>query len=124
MGDQTSARDLAVAGARVASGMRARDVVVLDMRRCLPMIDYFVLATGTSARQMKGMADRIDDGLSDAGARRRGTEGYREARWILLDFGDVVVRLFDAPTRDYYALEMMWGDAPRVPWQGDEGRDA
>ena len=98
--------------------MRAQDIVVLAMRRCLPLIDYFVLATGTSRRQLQSMADRVDEAMTDAGARRRGIEGYDEARWILMDFGDVVVHLFDADTREYYALEMMWGDASRTRWQG------
>lgn len=106
-----------MAGARVADQMRAQDVVVLEMHQCLPLVDYFVLATGTSRRQIKSMADRINERLGDAGGAKRGTEGYDEARWVLLDFGDVVVHLFDAPTRDYYDLEMMWGDAPRIPWQ-------
>ena len=108
--------ELALAAARVASETRGRDVVVLDMREITPMFDYFVLATGASRRQMAAMSDEIDEHLQKSmGDRRLGTEGYTDGRWILLDYGNVVIHLFDGESRDYYGLEHLWSRAPRVP---------
>jgi ribosome-associated protein len=106
---------LALAAARTAAENRGRDIVVLDMRELTPLFDYFVLATGTSRRQLHAMSEQIDHTLEDdLNDRRRGMEGYNESRWILLDYGNVVIHLFDEQTRDYYALEQLWSDARRV----------
>lgn len=104
--------------AQVAAENRGRDIVVLEMSRLTPLVDYFVIATGTSRRQMHTMADEIDRGMNQAGEEKIGIEGYGESRWVLLDYGDVVVHLFDADTRRYYDLENLWGDAPRLDWAG------
>lgn len=121
IGPQTQAQsgrslELAVAAARTAAENRGRDIVVLDMRELTPIFDYFVLATGTSRRQLHAMSEEIDHKLEDEfHERRMGVEGYQESRWILLDYGDVVVHLFEPEARDYYALEDLWGQARRVP---------
>ena len=97
--------ELALAAAQTAIDNRGRNVLVLDMRKLTPMFDYFVLATGTSRRQIHAMSEEIDHKLEDdMGDRRMGIEGYQESRWILLDYGNVVIHLFDEETRDYYAL--------------------
>jgi ribosome-associated protein len=78
--------------------------------------DYFVLVTGNSRRQLHAISEEIDRVLeSDLSDHRMGIEGYNESRWILLDYGSVVIHLFDQETRDYYALEDLWGQAQRVP---------
>lgn len=106
----------ALVAARTAEENRGQDVVVLDMRPLTPIFDYFVLATGASRRQLHAMSEEIDHALEEGlGDRRLGIEGYEESRWILLDYGDVVIHLFDAETRAYYALEDLWGNAKRVP---------
>ena len=106
----------ALAAARTAENNRGRDVVVLDLRELTSMCDYFVLATGTSRRQLHAISEEIDDVLKrDFNDKRMGIEGYADSHWILLDFGDVVVHLFDAETRDYYALEQLWAGCRRVP---------
>jgi ribosome-associated protein len=98
-------------------------VVVLDMRPLTPEFDYFVLATGNSRRQLHAIGDEIDHTLAgELGDHRLGIEGYHESRWILLDYGSVVIHLFDADTRDFYALEDLWGTAQRVPLPWDEHR--
>lgn len=85
------------------------------MRELTPMFDYFVLATGSSPRQMRAMSDEIDHALADLlGEQPLSSEGYSGSRWILLDYGDVVIHMFDAETRDYYALEQLWGGARPV----------
>jgi ribosome-associated protein len=108
----------ALTAAQVADEYRGRDIVVLDMRQLTPMFDYFVLASGTSRRQLHAISEEIDHALEEGlGDRRLGIEGYQESRWILLDYGDVVIHLFEPKTRDYYALEQLWGHARRVPFE-------
>lgn len=107
---------LALAAAREAEDNRGQDVVVLDLREQTAAFDYFVIVTGTSNRQLRAMSDAIDDVLQKQfGHRRLGLEGYEDSRWILLDYGSIVIHLFDAATREYYRLEDLWGGAPRVP---------
>lgn len=94
--------------------------MVLDMRGMTTEFDYFVLVTGNSRRQLHAISEEIDRVLEgELSDRRMGIEGYHESRWILLDYGTVVIHMFDAETRAYYALEDLWGDAQRVPlpWQ-------
>jgi len=107
---------LALAAAHTAAENKGRDILVLDMRDLTPLFDYFVVATGTSRRQLHAMSEEIDHVLEDdLGDHRAGIEGYRESRWILLDYGSVVIHLFDEEMRQYYALEDLWADAKRVP---------
>lgn len=111
----------ALAAARTALDNRGQDIVVLDMRELTSMFDYFVVATGTSRRQLHAISDEIDRVLEvELGQRRLGVEGYQESRWILLDYGDVVIHLFDPDTRAYYALEELWAHAPRVPFPASD----
>jgi ribosome-associated protein len=114
---------LALAAARTAADNRGQDVAVLDMRTLTSEFDYFVLATGNSRRQLHAIGDEIDHTLEgDLGDSRMGTEGYHESRWILLDYGSVVIHLFDEETRKFYALEDLWDTAERVPlpWEKQE----
>ncbi len=105
--------------ARVAADNKARDVLILDMRGITPLYDYFVLATGSSRRQIHTLAEEIDAALRSVGDRRLSLEGYEASKWVVQDYGDLVVHIFDPDTRDYYALEELWADAPRVEWNGD-----
>jgi len=108
----------ALAAAQVAADNRGREIVVLDMRDITTMFDYFVVVTGTSRRQLHAISEEIDRTLENVlGDRRLGIEGYEQSRWILLDYGDVVVHLFDDQTRGYYALEDLWAEAKRVPFK-------
>ncbi len=111
--------ELALAAARVASENLGRDIVVLDLRNATPVFDYFVIATGTSRRQLHAMSEEIDHKLEDElDDKRMGIEGYSESRWILLDYGTVVIHLFDDETRDYYDIENLWSQAKRVDLTG------
>lgn len=88
---------------------------MLDTRAQTPLFDYFVIATGSSRRQLHAMSEEIDHRLQDElHDRRLGIEGYEESRWIVLDYGNVVIHLFDEDTRQYYRLEELWADASRV----------
>ncbi len=106
---------LALTAAKVAEENRGRDIVILDMRELTSIFDYFVLATGSSRRQLHAISEEIDHTLEQSlGDHRLGIEGYVEGRWILLDYGDVVVHLFDEEAREYYALEQLWCGAKEV----------
>jgi ribosome-associated protein len=122
----TSARTLSSAlhraclAARTAADNKGQDILVLDMRPCTPMFDYFVIATGTSRRQIHTLAEEIDAGLRAEGDTRLGIEGYEASKWVVQDYGDVVIHVFDPDTRDYYKLEELWADAPRVDWERED----
>jgi ribosome-associated protein len=106
---------LALGAARTAFDHNGKDIVVLDMRRMTTEFDFFVLVTGNSRRQLHAISEEIDRALEvDMSDARMGIEGYNESRWILLDYGSVVIHLFDEETRQYYALEDLWGEATRV----------
>lgn len=114
---------LALAAARTAQENRGRDIVILDLREITPVFDYFVVATGSSRRQLHAISEEIDHVLEQQlGDHRLGIEGYQDSHWILLDYGDVVVHLFDEATRRYYDLEGLWAGAKRVEWETAESR--
>jgi ribosome-associated protein len=107
---------LALTAARVADENRGRDIVILDMHGLTSVFDYFVIASGSSVRQLHAISDEIEQVVkSTLGDRKLGREGYTEGGWVLIDYGDVVVHLFDDKSRDYYGLEDLWSDARRVP---------
>ena len=108
----------------MADGKKARDIVVLEVGKLFFLTDFFVIATGDNVIQLRAIADDIQRQLGQAGLRPLSVVGYQDARWILLDYCDVVVHLFLPQARDYYDLELLWGDAPRVPWQTPQPRRA
>ena len=106
---------LALAAAQSAEDNKGQNVTVLDLRDQTVIFDYFVIATGTSQRQLRAISDAIDDVLQkELGHPRLGTEGYQDSKWILLDYGSIIVHLFDTASRDYYALEDLWAGAKKV----------
>jgi ribosome-associated protein len=112
-----SSLERACLSAHVATENKARDVVVLDMRGITPLYDFFVLATGNSRRQIHTIAEEIDAALHEQGDLRLSIEGYEASKWVVQDYGDVVVHIFNPDTRQYYGLEDLWADAPRVNWE-------
>ena len=110
------ALDNACLCARLAADHKAHDILVLDMRGQTPLYDYFVLITGTTRRQIHVLAEEIDALLHGIGEKRLSIEGYEASKWVVQDYGDVVVHLFSPETREYYRLEELWEDAPRVDW--------
>ena len=112
--------DNAILCAQVGQDNKAKDIVVLDLRKITPIYDYLVLMTGASRRQMHAIAEEVDEVMSQHGEKRLSIEGYQTSRWIVQDYGDVVVHVFDADTRAYYALEELWPDAPRIDWKRAE----
>jgi ribosome-associated protein len=105
--------DLAAAVGEYAADRKALDIVQLDLRGIIGYTDYFVICTGRTDRQTKAIHDAIHEGMKhDHGELPQRVEGLPQARWILMDYLDVVVHLFTPETRDYYRLEQLWGEAP------------
>jgi ribosome-associated protein len=106
---------LALAAAQTAAENGGSDIVVLDMSAHTAIFDYFVIATGTSRRQLHAMSEEIDHKLEDElNDKRMNIDGYDDSRWIVLDYSTVVIHLFDEETRAFYSLEALWGDATKV----------
>lgn len=97
-----------------ADDIKASDIVALDLRGLTIIADYFVICTGKSSIQIRGIADRIEEKMRDRGYRKLRMEGYQEATWILLDFGDVVAHIMAEEQRAFYRLEEFWAEAPHV----------
>ncbi len=114
------AQQFAIEAARIAHGDHAEDVLVLDLRELTSIADFFVICTGTSDRQMRAIVDHIDEFAEKIGEKRYGISGLEASAWILADYIDVVVHVFDAEHREFYDLELLWGDAPRVSWEDSQ----
>ena len=111
-----SSEDRAKIAAKIAADNRGQNVVVLDLREVTPYFDFFVIITGSSRRQLHAISEEIDKVYEkELGDRRQSISGYEESRWIVLDYGDVVVHIFDEATREYYALEELWAKAKILP---------
>jgi ribosome-associated protein len=109
------ALELLALAARAADSKGGEDLVALDVSVPLPFADVFLLITGTSERNVIAIADEIESVLGRAGTPTRRREGQHTGRWILLDFGDLVVHVFHREERLYYGLERLWADCPALP---------
>ncbi|MCE5203674.1 MAG: ribosome silencing factor [Actinomycetia bacterium] len=107
-------REVALRAAEAAAEKKASDVIVMNVGPMLVITEYFVIATGSTDRQVKAIAEEIEDRLRDIGIKPVGREGEREARWVLLDFDEIVVHVFQPDEREFYRLERLWSDAARV----------
>jgi ribosome-associated protein len=101
-------------GARTALGKKADSLLVLDLRTISTIADYFVICCGNSTTQVRTIADAVEASLKTEGAHVFHREGLPESGWMLLDYGDVIVHVFLPETREFYALERLWGDAPEL----------
>jgi len=101
--------------ATAADSKQAEDLVALDVSGPLPLTDIFLLTSARNERNVLAIADEVEDRLTQAGTKALRREGRNEARWVLLDFGDLVVHVFHQEDRAYYSLERLWKDCPVVP---------
>jgi ribosome-associated protein len=106
--------------AHAADSRKAQDIVVLDVQPFSSVTDRFLICSGTSDRQVKAIADAIEDELIKQGEKPLAIEGYERATWILIDCADIILHIFDEETRDFYNLEHLWHQAPRVNVPGLE----
>ena len=107
--------DILQIAARAADAKGGEDLVALDVSEPLPLVDIFLVVTGRSERNVAAIADEIEDQLLAAGVKRLRREGRAESRWVLIDFGDLVVHVFHEQERVFYGLERLWKDCPVVP---------
>ena len=115
--DDPALRTFVIEAARRIADLHGEDILVFDVRGLSQLTDYIILATGTSDRQMKSVASDVAELGREHGLQRMGSERDDSSTWIVMDFVDAMVHLFEPATRAHYDLEMMWGDAPRVPWR-------
>ncbi len=113
-------RDIAVTAARAAAAKQAADVTILDVHGLIVITDYFVIASGETDRQVKTIVEEVERAVRDLGEKPVRREGDASSRWVLLDYIDVVVHVFAQEEREYYDLERLWRDAPRLGWIGSE----
>jgi len=111
------ARELAKLCARIADDKKGEHILVLGMTRLIVLTDYFVITHGTNRRQVQAVADAIAETMHKLRVPCLSREGMEDTGWVLLDYGEVVVHVFDEATRAFYDLEHLWGDAPRVRWR-------
>ena len=111
--------ELAVAAARAASERKAQEIIALDVSEQLVLTDVFLIASGTNERQVGAIVDAVEEALFRLGAKPVRREGKEQGRWVLIDFGDVVVHVQHAEDRVYYALERLWKDCPLIELPAD-----
>ena len=111
--------ELAIAAARAASDRKAQEIIALDVSSQLVLTDVFVIASGTNERQVGAIVDAVEEALFKLGAKPLRREGKGQGRWVLIDFGDVVVHVQHAEDRVYYALERLWKDCPVIGLPAD-----
>jgi ribosome-associated protein len=114
-----TALERACLAAKVAADNKGLDVKVLDLTEITPVFDYFVIATGTSRRQVHTLVEEIDAAMRGVGDTRMSVTGYESSKWVVQDYGDVVCHVFAGETREYYNLEQLWADAEEIDWEAE-----
>jgi len=109
-----SSKEKAFLCARALLDRKAIDLVILEVTNLSSFTDYFLICSGNSDRQVQAIASHIEEKMAKQGIHTLGVEGKREGRWILLDYGDVIVHVFYQPVREFYDLERLWSEAPRI----------
>ena len=117
-------REWARTAARAASAKGGEDTVIIEVGLVLAITDAFVITSGRNGRQVKTIAEEVEAKLKvEGGIKPIRVEGLGDSQWILLDYGDLVVHVFLDETREYYDLERLWSDAPRVTWEDEAARN-
>jgi ribosome-associated protein len=115
-----NALQFAIELARIAQDYKSENLIALDLRGINAVTDFTVIGTGTSERQIRAVAEQVIEYGKRIGQKPYGYCGFENAAWVIVDFVDVVFHLFAKPYRDYYDLELLWGDAPRIVWARSE----
>ena len=104
----------ATLAAKAANSKKAEDVLVLDVREITYLADYFIICSGATSRQVRAVVDEVDAALTKEHAFPLHVEGFPDCRWVLMDYGDIIVHVFEHEAREYYDLEGLWGEAAKV----------
>ena len=110
-------RQLALLAAEVCSDKKAKDIVVLDVRKITTISDYFIICSTTNERQARAITDDLRVRMKEIGKREMGVEGVADGRWVLQDFADIVVHVFLESQREFYDIDGLWSDAKQVRWK-------
>ncbi|HUR39330.1 MAG TPA: ribosome silencing factor [Planctomycetota bacterium] len=110
-------RQLALLAAEVCSDKKAKDIVVLDVRKITSISDYFIICSTSNERQARAITDDLRVRMKEIGKREMGVEGVADGRWVLQDFADIVVHVFHESQREFYDIEGLWADAKQVRWK-------
>jgi ribosome-associated protein len=110
-------RQLALLAAEVCDDKKAKQIVVLDVRKITSISDYFIVCSTSNERQARAIAEEMRMKLKEMGKREMGVEGMEDARWVLQDFGDIVLHIFHESQREFYDIEGLWADAKQVRWK-------
>jgi ribosome-associated protein len=110
-------REIAAFAAETADAKKGADIVIFDLRGRSDVSDYFVIVTAQSKAQSRAICETISHDLKERGVRHIGREGTTGGQWVLLDYGACVIHIFSPALRDYYCLESLWGDAPKLEWR-------
>lgn len=113
-------RDIAIFSARTADDRKGEDIVIYDVRGITDVADYFVIATAHSRSQTRAIIESIKKALKSVNIRKMGQEGHEGGSWVLIDFTDVVIHVFSPELREYYSMETLWGDAPKIDWKKEK----
>jgi ribosome-associated protein len=114
---RTTSTDRARIAAHAADDKKGEDVIVLDVAEIMGIVDAFVIVHGSNSRLVRAIVDEVKTQMLDrAGVKPRSVEGLDDMSWVLLDYGDLIVHVFLAETREFYGLERLWADAPRIVW--------
>lgn len=109
-----TAKEMAKCAYLALDDKKAEDITIIDISGVSVLADYFIIANGTNSNQVLAMADNVDEELHKAGHPAKQIEGYREGNWVLLDYGDIIVHVFDRENRLFYDLERIWRDGRRI----------
>ncbi|MEW6067425.1 MAG: ribosome silencing factor [Nitrospirota bacterium] len=112
-------KDKALGAARAAQNKKAKDILILSLKGLTTITDYFVICSGESTTQVKAIAEEIEEQFAKRGVKPLGIEGVSYSHWVLMDYGDVIVHIFEEETRLYYELEKLWLDAERIQLEED-----
>ena len=113
------ATSLTIAAARAAADKKAEHLAAIDVSERLGLTDVFLLASGANDRHVHAIVDAVDEAMHHAGAKRRTREGFADAHWVLVDYGDVVVHVLQSEDREFYSLERLWKDCPAIELPAD-----
>ena len=106
--------ELARTAARAAAERKAEQIIAIDVSERLALTDVFLIVSGANDRQVRSIVDAVDEAMFKAGAKRKMREGFDEARWVLIDYGDIVVHVQQTEDREFYSLERLWRDCPLI----------